>query len=141
MNVMKQNNFQAIMNFGIVEIITNYGEMPNSAEILNLLQIEQAKLTAQKNYMILGGDLKLAGDCCALKDVKEQEPHQSKWRNMKLAKKKYERAEGTFTQFPDRKECKPSILDLVILEEEMYDRLTAFVVDENNMYNVPSCNV
>ena len=84
---MKQNNFQAIMNFGIVEIITNYGEMPNSAEILNLLQIEQAKLTAQKNYMILGGDLKLAGDCCALKDVKEQEPHQSKWRNMKLAKK------------------------------------------------------
>ena len=30
MNVMKQNNFQARMNFGIVEIIANYGEMPNS---------------------------------------------------------------------------------------------------------------
>ena len=58
-------------------------------------------------------------------------------RNIKLANK-FEQAEGVYTRFPDRKECKPSVLDLVLLEEEMYSKLTAFVVDEDNTYGVTS---
>ena len=58
-------------------------------------------------------------------------------RNIKLANK-FEQAEGVFTRFPDRKECKPSILDLILLEENMYNKLTAFVVDEDNTYGVTS---
>ena len=57
--------------------------------------------------------------------------------NLKLANK-YDQAEGVFTRYPERKEGRPSILDLVILEADMFNKLTAFTVDEDNAFGETS---
>ena len=118
-----------------------------NAEILNLLQIEMSKLTAQNYSVNLCGDfnswLGTTGPY-GMRENRDQKNANGELLidfmtplNLKLANK-YDQAEGTYTRYPDRKEGRPSILDLVILEEGMYDKLTAFTVDEDNVYGVTS---
>ena len=116
-------------------------------EILALIQLEMSKLTAQGYSVSLCGDfnswLGTSGRYGMRENRDQINPNGEILidfmtpLNLKLANK-YDQAEGVYTRYPDRREGRPSVLDLIILEEDMYDKMTGFSVDEDNTFGVAS---